>query len=48
MKIKLFEMYPFTFYLLPSYFLPQVKRFLVIDTHQLILVEPDNAPGRLG
>ena len=26
----------------------QVKRFLVIDTHQLILVEPDNAPGRLG
>ncbi|XP_063682749.1 protein CLEC16A-like isoform X3 [Bolinopsis microptera] len=25
-----------------------VKRFLVIDTHQLILVEPDNAPGRLG
>jgi len=25
-----------------------VKRFLVIDTHQLILVEPDNAPDRLG
>ena len=41
-------MYPFIFNLLPFYFLPQVKRFLVIDTHQLILVEPDNAPGRLG
>ena len=37
------------FYVSHKFFTPSRRgRFLVIDTHQLILVEPDNAPTRLG